>query len=162
MTNRIKKKKAILWFFLLILLFTSCASRSAHVPLKEFNDFKNVLSLHPIKIKKGNGLSTVSEDAHGYTQILLKKNSVRIQVDAPFELFITLSERILPNDMDGKNSLSVFLEFKRRGSDESLIYATVARDLKSSFNSTVTVYTLLEQVCKEFLDALKDTEKEFK
>ena len=162
MIKRIKIKQINLWLSLLIILFTSCVSRSVHVPFKEINDFKNVLTLLPIEIKKGNGLNTVSEDAHRYTQILLRKNSINVQADAPFELFITLSEKVLPGDLDGKNSLSAFLELKRRGSDEPLIYAAVARDLKSSFNSAVTVYTLLEQLCKEFMDALKNTEKESK
>ena len=162
MNNKIKKKKALLWLSLLILLFTSCASRSAHVPFTEFNDFKNAISLHTIEIIKGNGLSIVSENAQRYTQILLKKNSILVQKDAPFELSISLSEKILPNDMDGKNSLSAFLELKRRGTNEPLIYATVAKDLQSSFSSTVTVYTFLEQVCKEFMDAIKDAEKELK
>jgi len=162
MNKYLEKKKSFLWISLLIMLFTSCASRSVHVPFKEFNDFKNILALHPIEIKKGNGLNTVSEDAHRYTQILLKKNSIKVHEGAPFELSITLSEKILPNNLDGKNSLSAFLEFKRRGSNEPLIYSAVARDLKTSFSSTVTVYTLLEQVCKEFINALKDTEKKLK
>lgn len=159
MNNKIKNKKTLLCLSMLIILFSSCASRSAHIPFTEFADFKNVISLHPIEIIKGNGLSIVSEDAQRYTQILLKKNSILVRTDAPFELSISLSEKILPNDMDGKNSLSAFLELKRTGSDQPLIYATVAKDLQSSFSSTVTVYSLLEQVCKEFMDALKDAEK---
>ncbi|RKX85458.1 MAG: hypothetical protein DRP58_05825 [Spirochaetes bacterium] len=159
MNKNLNKIKPFLWISLLIILFTSCASRSVHVPFKEVNDFKNILSLHPIEIKKGNGLNTVSEDALRYTQILLKKNSIKVQAGATFDLSITLSEKILPNNLDGKNSLSAFLEFKRRGSNEPLIYSTVARDIKSSFSSTVTVYILLEQVCKEFMEALKDAEK---
>ena len=162
MIKQIKIKTLLLWFFLLIMLFTSCASRVVHVPFREFNDFENVLSLLPIKIKKGNGFNMISEDAYGYTKFLLRKISIKVQADAAFELSITLSEKNLPDILDGKNSLSAFLELKRKGSNEPLLYAAVARDMKGSLNSTVTVYNLLEQLCKELKNALKDAKKEFK
>jgi hypothetical protein len=162
MIKNINTKKAILWLTLFIIIYTSCASRSVHVPFNEINDFENILHLNPIYIKKGNGLNTISEDAYRYTQILLKKDGIHIHDNAPFELKITLSEKIIPNNLDGKNSLSAFLELIRKGSNEALIFAAVAKDIKSSLSSTVTIYMLLEQLCKELTNALKNAEKEHK